>query len=165
MATHSSIFLENPMDRGTWQATVHRVTKSRARRSDWAHTHNFLPLPRLLLLFIFFLSPLLSSPHWHIHHYLHPLKRLHWKASFLQDSWFFYKVFSDHSNWKWSFPLQILFPLFPFLCSMQYILGRALSSQPLCLLLFSYSVMSDSLQAHGLQDARLPCPSPIPGAC
>ena len=27
MATHSS--LENPMDRGAWQATVHRVTKSR----------------------------------------------------------------------------------------------------------------------------------------
>ena len=111
------------------------------------------------------LSPLLSSPHWHTHHYLHPLKQLHWKASFLQDSWFFYKVFSDHSNWKWPFPLQILIPLFPFLCSMQYILGRALSSQPLCLLLFSYSVMSDSLQPHGLQDARLPCPSPIPGAC
>ena len=25
--------------------------------------------------------------------------------------------------------------------------------------------MSDSLQPHGLQHARLPCPSPIPGAC
>ena len=29
---------------------------------------------------------------------------------------------------------------------------------------FSRSVMSDSLQAHGLQHARLPCPSPTPGA-
>ena len=29
---------------------------------------------------------------------------------------------------------------------------------------FSHSVMSDSLQAHGLQHTRLPCPSPIPGA-
>ena len=29
MATHSSILaFENPMDRGTWQATVHRVTQS-----------------------------------------------------------------------------------------------------------------------------------------
>ena len=27
---------------------------------------------------------------------------------------------------------------------------------------FSYSVMSDSLQPHGLQHARLPCPSPTP---
>ena len=32
-------------------------------------------------------------------------------------------------------------------------------------LLFSRSVMSDSLQPHGLQHARLPCPSPFPGAC
>ena len=30
---------------------------------------------------------------------------------------------------------------------------------------FSHSVMSDSLQPHGLQHARLPCPSPTPGAC
>ena len=30
---------------------------------------------------------------------------------------------------------------------------------------FSRSVVSDSLQPHGLQQARLPCPSPTPGAC
>ena len=30
---------------------------------------------------------------------------------------------------------------------------------------FSHSVMSDSLQPHGLQHARLPCPSPTPRAC
>ena len=29
----------------------------------------------------------------------------------------------------------------------------------------SHSVMSDSLQPHGLQHARLPCPSPAPRAC
>ena len=29
----------------------------------------------------------------------------------------------------------------------------------------SCSVVSDSLQPHGLQHARLPCPSPTPGAC
>ena len=28
MATHSSILLENPMDRGAWWATVRRFTKS-----------------------------------------------------------------------------------------------------------------------------------------
>ena len=32
-------------------------------------------------------------------------------------------------------------------------------------LLFSRSVMSHSLRPHGLQHARLPCPSPIPRAC
>ena len=30
---------------------------------------------------------------------------------------------------------------------------------------FSYSVMSNSLQPHGLQHSRLPCPSPTPRAC
>ena len=32
-------------------------------------------------------------------------------------------------------------------------------------LLFSHSVLSDCLQPHGLQHARLPCPSPPPRAC
>ena len=33
-----------------------------------------------------------------------------------------------------------------------------------CVYQFSCSVMSDSLRPHGLQHARLPCPSPTPGA-
>ena len=39
------------------------------------------------------------------------------------------------------------------------------SSHTFLLLLFSCSVMSDSLWHHGLQHTRLPCPSPSPGAC
>jgi len=31
-------FLENPMDRGAWQSTVHGVAKSWTRLSDLAHT-------------------------------------------------------------------------------------------------------------------------------
>ena len=46
-----------------------------------------------------------------------------------------------------SSPLKIIF------------LKRLLSVQ------FSHSVMSDSSQPHGLQHARLPCPSPTSGAC
>ena len=46
-------------------------------------------------------------------------------------------------NLKWSFPR---------LCIPSY-------------LLFSLSVMSDSLKPHGLQHARLPCPPPSPGVC
>ena len=34
-----------------------------------------------------------------------------------------------------------------------------------CEVQFSQSVMSDSLQPHGLQHTRLPCPSPTPGLC
>ena len=36
---------------------------------------------------------------------------------------------------------------------------------PLSSVQFRCSVMSDSLQPHRLQNARLPCPSPTPGAC
>ena len=35
----------------------------------------------------------------------------------------------------------------------------------LCSVQFNHSVMSDSLQPHGMQHTRLPCPSPTPGAC
>jgi len=37
-------------------------------------------------------------------------------------------------------------------------------SSCILLLMFSHSVMSDSLLPHGLQHTRLPCPSPTPGA-
>ena len=50
-----------------------------------------------------------------------------------------------------------------------FLVGHPCSSsdlpQELCLLLFSHSVMYNSLQPHGLQRARLPCSSPSPGAC
>ena len=38
-------------------------------------------------------------------------------------------------------------------------------SPTLLLLLFSCPVMSNSLWAHGLQHAGLPCPTPSPGVC
>ena len=34
--------LENPMDRGAWWATVHGVTKSRTRLSDFTFTFTFV---------------------------------------------------------------------------------------------------------------------------
>ena len=50
--------------------------------------------------------------------------------------------------------------------SPQYV-GSPLSSitYKFSTLLFSYQGVSDSLRAHGLQHARLSCPSPSPGAC
>ena len=44
------------------------------------------------------------------------------------------------------------------------LMGRAVFSQSVQFSQFSCSVMSDSLQPRGLQVARLPCPSPTPGA-
>ena len=39
------------------------------------------------------------------------------------------------------------------------------SHKNFCLVQLSHSVMSDSLWPHGVQHARLPCPSPTPRAC
>ena len=44
------------------------------------------------------------------------------------------------------------------------LMDRAMFSQSVQFSQFSCSAVSDSLQLHGLQDARLPCPSPTPGA-
>ena len=38
--------LENPMDGGAWQATVHGVTKSQARLSDFTFTFHFHALEK-----------------------------------------------------------------------------------------------------------------------
>ena len=38
--------LENPMDRGAWQAAVHRVAKSRTRLSDFTFTFHFHALEK-----------------------------------------------------------------------------------------------------------------------
>ena len=39
MATHSSTLAwKNPMDRGSWQATVHAVTKSQTQLSEFSFT-------------------------------------------------------------------------------------------------------------------------------
>ena len=42
-ATHSSIFLENPMDRGAWQAIVHRVAKSQTQLKQLS-MHSYIQL-------------------------------------------------------------------------------------------------------------------------
>ena len=47
MATHSSILAQRiPMDRGVWWATVHGVTKSRTRLSDFSFTFYFQALEK-----------------------------------------------------------------------------------------------------------------------
>ena len=67
----------------------------------------------------------------------------------------YYVVFCD-----WLLSLNIMFS--KFICDVVFI-GTSFFFH--CwILLISCSVMSDSLQSHELQNARLPCPSPSPGA-
>ena len=53
----------------------------------------------------------------------------------------------------------------PHLLSLLHWQAGSLSLALLLLLLFSHSVMSNSLWPHGLQHSRLPCLSPSPGVC
>ena len=55
--------------------------------------------------------------------------------------------------------------LVPFQVSFTAQLHSDVLIMSLLLLLFSCSVVSDSLRPYGLQHSRLPCPSPSPGAC
>ena len=62
---------------------------------------------------------------------------------------------------EWSFCMQLKLSWYPFKLNcynfkMLYVI--------LMLLLFSSSVLSNSLQPHGLQHPRLPCPSLSPGS-
>ena len=42
--------LENPMDRGAWMATVHKVAKSWTWLNDWTHTHTQMKKNKIMLL-------------------------------------------------------------------------------------------------------------------
>ena len=48
MATHSSILIENPMERGAWQTTVQGVAKNGTQlsKAEHAHTHVIVFLGR-----------------------------------------------------------------------------------------------------------------------
>ena len=54
--------------------------------------------------------------------------------------------------------------LFPREMIYQYTANQENHTNPIFLLLFSHSVMSNSLGPHGLEHARLPCPSSTPRA-
>ena len=65
-----------------------------------------------------------------------------------------------HSNkWCWSSSHMFIFHMCIFCPEMSIQVFLTFSSDQ-----FRCSVMSDSLQCHGLQYARPPCPSPTPGA-
>ena len=88
--------LENPVDRGTWQGTVHRVTESDTTEATW-HTHTLvLPLPSwvwpfpfvtlllfLVMFFILFHTALNIQAHTHSGRWL-AAKPLSWTV---KKSW------------------------------------------------------------------------------
>ena len=102
-----------------------------------------------------------SMPGLAVHHQLPEFTQthVHWVSDAIQPSHSMINHNKQYSNqgtqihnpysqwnWNWSLPFKILH------------LFVTVSVQ------FSRSVVSDSLQPHGLQHVRLPCPSPTPGA-
>ena len=75
------------------------------------------------------------------------------------------KVSSSLSTAAWGL-LSCVLQLLPkrVNCFLNMRCGRSVGL-PVLLLLSSCQVMSDSSQPHGLQDNKLPCPSPSPGVC
>ena len=65
-----------------------------------------------------------------------------------------------HCRSTWKFGIQTAQFGLHFLLNSVYTSGGGTN-----ILLFSRSVMSDSLKPHGLQHARLPCSSPFPRVC
>ena len=93
--------------------------------------------------------------------------------SVMQDSFIVPDIFCalsihssfHHNPWKpLIFFIVSIILAFQESCIVGIIQHTALSDWPLSLQ-FCCSVMSDSLQPHGLQHAKLPCLSPTPGAC
>ena len=66
-------------------------------------------------------------------------------------------------TWSYSSCLLFYLPFLPYLTPSQ--VYQSLPGSQIGSVQFSCSVMSNSLQPHGLQYARLPYPSPTPGAC
>ena len=66
-----------------------------------------------------------------------------------------------HSLLQGIFPTQVWNPGLPHCRQILYHLSHQGSPS----IQFSRSVVSNSLQPHGLQHARIPCPSPAPRAC
>ena len=91
-------------------------------------------------------------------------------------SWWFKILLSLHNNIyyeeiKFTLDVDMAFCLFCFhiVRSNTYLLKKFKTVSKFIIYLyvsvqFSHSVVSDSLQPHGLQHARPPCPSPTPGA-
>ena len=53
--------LENPMDRGAWCSTIHRVTKSQTGLSDYTHSLTYIAVVReKMTLKLLSISPTLS---------------------------------------------------------------------------------------------------------
>ena len=174
--------LENPLDRGAWWATVHRIAKSWTW-PKWLSTHTQMDPFSLVAQSCVTLWPRglqhtrlpCPSPTPRACSNSHP------------SSWWCHPTISfsvvPFSSCLQSIPASGSFLMSQFFASGGQSIRASSSASVLSMNIqdwfplgltglisfssvqFSHSVVSDSLQPHELQHARPPCPSPTPGAC
>ena len=172
--------LESPMDKGAWQATVHEVTRvgHNLALSFWGRrTWRWNEVVSLTYWAFAVLVQLLS----HVLLFTTPWTAAHQASLSFTTSSSLLKTYVCWVNdviqlscplWSPSLPAlnlsqdQSLFQWISSLHQVAKVLELQLQHQSFQeSVQFSHSVVSDSLRPHGLQHARLPCPSPTPGPC
>ena len=174
------------MDKGAWWATVHRVRKSRTRLSDWSCTHRWLH--RIERKHFIFKKSSLIALNVNVGFYgfmsiiqgsMLGITRYNTaSSSSLSSSWgqhlstmVAFLLNPDRSTRAYStqIPRAATHRLVLVTDRKTILLLNCLSlycdvweSWDLSSVQFSCSVVSDSLQPHGLQHTRPPCPSPTP---
>ena len=138
-----------------------------SKGSNW-ECHIWKNNAQLLKLLLFF-------DYWQ--NFIKKVQRYFLFSKTMYYSWFYVVLVSDvqHSEsvTHYTYPFSDSIPMraitelwveFPVLYHRSLLIIYFMHSN-VTLLLFSCLVVSDSLRLPGLQHARLPCPSPIPGVC
>ena len=113
---------------------------------------------------------------WHFHQPFHQWAHIFWSLGWRTGLCSYFSLgYSWGSHDACIFLAIIVFESMYFLCSitkyMFYLLNNgektlnSSNASKTWFVLFSRSVVSNSLRSHGLQHVRLPCPSLSPGAC
>ena len=151
MATHSCSCLENPRDGGAWWAAVYGVAQNRTRLK-WLSSSSSPFLIGFLMSLLSFLSALYISNITLYHMCGYQTCSTIPNAAFSLCWWFL--LLKSFLVWciesLFSTPKLIQCYIRLYLSSVQFSSVQSLSP--------------DSLSPHGLQDARLPWPSPTSGA-
>ena len=111
--------LKNPMDRGAWWATVHRITKSRTRLTDFIFTFHFHALEKEMATHSSVLAwriPGMVGAWWAAVYGVAQnrtrLKRLSSSSNSMYPWWTLYKIFVCHIDvWAYIWKMYMSVPL------------------------------------------------------